>query len=150
MTASPLPAPLPCTGARLRRVSRRMTAFYEHYLRSIGLRLTQYSVLAHLSAEPQSLLDLAALLEMDRTTLSRGLRPLISNGWVVESRGGDARQHLFALSDEGLAFREIAQSRWREAQLALEDALERDFVAALHESLDRALARLKPALPEGN
>ena len=94
-------AALTCTGARLRRLTRRMTVFYEQYLRSVGLRLGQYSILAHLSSEPQSLLELAARLEMDRTTLSRGLRPLILNGWVVESRGTDARQHLFALSGAG-------------------------------------------------
>lgn len=142
--------PLPCTGARLRRLSRRMTVFYEQYLRTVGLRLTQYSVLAHLSDEPQSLIDLAARLEMDRTTLSRGLRPLIAKGWVNETRGSDARQHFFALSAEGLSFRKLAGERWGEAQLALEDVLDRDFVANLHESLDRALTRLKPVLPEEN
>lgn len=142
--------PLPCTGARVRRLTRRMTVFYEQYLRSVGLRLTQYSVLAHLADEPQSLIDLAARLEMDRTTLSRGLRPLIAKGWVSETRGADARQHLFALSTEGFAFRKLADERWCEAQLALEEVLDRDFVASFHESLERALTRLKPALPEEN
>lgn len=127
-----------------------MTVFYEQYLRGAGLRLGQYSILAHLSSEPQSLVELAARLEMDRTTLSRGLRPLIANGWVVESRGTDARQHLFALSGAGRDLREIAHARWCEAQLALEASLDRDFVAALHDSLDRALQRLKPILPEEN
>ncbi|MBX3679686.1 MarR family winged helix-turn-helix transcriptional regulator [Cognatazoarcus halotolerans] len=142
--------PLPCTGARLRRLTRRMTVFYEQYLRSVGLRLTQYSVLAHLSEVPQSLLELAARLETDRTTLSRGLRPLIANGWVSEMRGADARQHLFVLSAEGFAFRALADAHWREAQLALEDVLDREFVEDFHESLERALIRLKPALPEEN
>lgn len=142
--------PLSCTGARLRRLTRRMTVFYEQYLRTVGLRLGQYSALAHLCAEPQSLRELSDRLEMDRTTLSRGMRPLIANGWVVETRGADARQHLFALSAAGIDFREIAQARWCEAQLALEATLGRDFVDALHDSLDCALLRLKPVLPEEN
>ena len=40
-------------------------------MRATGLRLSQYSVLSNLSDEPQSLLQLAARLEMDRTTLTR-------------------------------------------------------------------------------
>jgi DNA-binding MarR family transcriptional regulator len=142
--------PLPCTGARLRRLTRRVTVFYEQYLRAAGLRLTQYSLLAHLDTTPRSLIDLAEALEMDRTSLTRGLRPLIARGWVRESRGRDARRHLFELSAEGLARREQARAHWAEAQLALEAALDRDFVAQLNRTLEDGLARLKPALPEDN
>ncbi|HQU89748.1 MAG TPA: MarR family transcriptional regulator, partial [Denitromonas sp.] len=83
--------PLACTGARLRRLTRRVTVFYEQYLRTVGLRLTQYSVLAHLELEPQPLQILAEKLEMDRTTLTRGIRPLVAAGWIAQTPGADAR-----------------------------------------------------------
>ena len=143
-------APLPCTGARLRRLTRRVTVFYEQHLRAAGVRLTQYSILAHLDRTPQPLTALAERLEMDRTSLTRGLRPLIESGWVSESRGEDARRHLFVLTSAGIAQRELAHEHWRVAQLALEDALERDFVAQLNQTLEDGLVRLKPALPEDN
>ncbi|MCB1906064.1 MAG: winged helix-turn-helix transcriptional regulator [Rhodocyclaceae bacterium] len=142
--------PLPCTGARLRRLSRRTTVFYEQYLRPLGLRLTQYSVLVHLGSAPQALLELADRLEMDRTTLTRSLRPMIDRGWVVVSRGSDARMRLFSLSPDGLALRERARGQWVRAQLALEAVLGREFTGQLNQRLEEALMRIKPALPEEN
>ena len=145
-----LPPPLPCTGARLRRLARRTTVFYEHYLRTIGLKLGQYSMLAHLDAAPQSLQVLADRLEMDRTTLSRGLKPLVAAGWVAPCAGEDARQRCFALTAEGEQMRIRANAVWREAQQALEASMGRDFVALLNDTLDDGLARIKPSLPEEN
>jgi len=150
MAVADAAAPLPCTGARVRKVTRRMTSFYEEHLRAIGLRLSQYSVLASLSDEPQSLLQLAARLEMDRTTLTRSLQPLVAGGWVAQVPGGDARLRMLVLTPEGKRLRKRAQVAWRGAQLALEAQLGRDFVANLNAQLERALAHLKPALAQDN
>lgn len=143
-------APLKCTGATVRRLSRRMTSFYEQHLQRVGMTLSQYSLLAHLSEQPQSLLVLSRRMEMDRTTLTRNLKPLHAEGWIEEVRGGDARQRLLVLTKSGERARRDAREAWRSAQLALEKQLGADFVADLHQQVDRALARLKPALPEEN
>lgn len=140
--------PLACTGATVRRLARRITSFYESRLP--GLKLGQYSVLAHLGAEPQALCALSRRLEMDRTTLTRKLKPLIAAGWVRETSGADARQRLVALTPAGRRVRERARGHWRAAQAALAETLGRDFVPALHAHLDTALARLKPVLPDDN
>lgn len=145
-----LATPLPCTGARLRRLTRRVTVHYEHYLRSLDLRLTQYSLLMHLGTAPQSLLELAERLEMDRTTLTRGLRPLARRGLLAESRGSDARMRLLALTPAGEALRLEARACWAQAQLDLEQVLGRAFVEELNAALEEGLARLKPALPPEN
>jgi len=144
------PWPVACTGARLRRLTRRVTAFYEHHLRTCGLKLSQYSLLVQLSEAPQSLGALAQRMEIDRTTLTRGLQPLLEQGLIGESSGADARQRLFVLTAEGVRVRTIARKQWRQAQLALEANLGRDFVANLHTQLEQALSRLRPALPEDN
>lgn len=143
-------APLPCTGGRLRKLTRRMTSFYEQHLRVVGLKLSQYSVLMNISTEPQTLLRLAARLEMDRTTLTRSLKSLVDAGWVAEVPSDDARQRMLVLTVSGQRFRTEAQQVWREAQLALELQLGRDFVADLNGQLERALSQLKPGLPEEN
>ncbi|HEX9389900.1 MAG TPA: MarR family winged helix-turn-helix transcriptional regulator [Usitatibacteraceae bacterium] len=148
--AAATPVPLPCTGARLRRLTRRMTSFYEQHLRGLGLKLGQYSVLVHLGREPQTLMHLADELEMDRTTLTRGIQPLIEHGWVSEVPGSDARQRCFVLTAQGERFRQDAEAQWCQAQLALEARLGRDFTANLQAQLDQALDRLKPALAEDN
>ena len=142
--------PVACTGARLRRLTRRVTAHYEHHLRASGLKLSQYSLLAQLSPEPQPLTALAERMEMDRTTLTRSLQPLLDRGLVEESAGADARQRLFVLTAGGAGVRSTARRQWRQAQVALEAHLGREFVANLHAQLEQALTRLKPALPEKN
>ena len=144
------PQPLACTGARLRRLTRRVTAFYEHHMRDSGLKLSQYSLLAQLSEVPQSLTALADRMEIDRTTLTRSLQPLLEQGLIGEPAGADARRRLFVLTADGLRARAGARKQWRQAQLALEEHLGRDFVANLHTRLEQALSRLKPALPEDN
>lgn len=142
--------PLVCTGARLRRLTRRVTAFYEHHMRGSGLKLSQYSLLAQLSEVPQSLTTLAERMEIDRTTLTRSLQPLLEQGWIAESSGTDARQRLFVRTASGTRARHSARKYWRQAQLALEQHLGQDFVANFHAQLDQALSRLRPALPEDN
>ena len=127
-----------------------MTSFYEQHLRAIGIKLSQYSVLMHLSAEPQTLLQLADRLEMDRTTLTRSLKPLMDSGWVAETPGKDARQRRLILTASGQRFRKQAQQAWRNAQMALENQLGRQFVSDLNAQLERALSQLKPALAEAN
>jgi DNA-binding MarR family transcriptional regulator len=144
------PQPLVCTGARLRRLTRRVTAFYEHHMRDSGLKLSQYSLLVQLSDVPQALTTLADRMEIDRTTLTRSLQPLLEQGWVAESSGTDARQRLFVRTASGTRARNAARKYWRQAQLALEQHLGQDFVANFHARLDQALSRLKPALPEDN
>ena len=142
--------PIACTGARLRRLTRRVTAFYEYHLRTSGLKLSQYSLLAQLSEVPQSLSALAGRMEIDRTTLTRSLQPLLEQGLVGEPSGTDARQRLFVLTANGARARTVARKQWRQAQVALEVNLGGDFVANLHTQLEQALSRLKPALPEDN
>jgi DNA-binding MarR family transcriptional regulator len=134
----------------MRKLTRRMTSFYEQHLRDIGITLTQYSMLANLDTEPQTLLQLADRLETDRTTLTRNLKALIDNGWVTEAPGDDARQRRLLLTAAGHKFRKQAHAIWSRAQIALEAQLGRDFVANLNAQLENALARLKPALPEDN
>jgi len=143
-------SPLACTGGRARKLTRRMTSFYEQHLRRVGLKLSQYSVLMNISTEPHALQQLAALLEMDRTTLTRSLKALVEKGWVAEMPGADARQRRLVLTPAGQKFRREAHQVWREAQFALEAQLGRDFVSKLNAQLERALAQLKPALPEEN
>jgi len=142
--------PLRCTAASVRRLARRVTSFYEQQMRATGLTLQQYSVLAHLSEQPQSMLQLADRLEMDRTTLTRSLETLLDNGWVAKTAGADARQRLLVLTASGKRLRGEAHASWQAAQRALEQLLGREFVADLHRQLDRALGALKPQLPKDN
>jgi DNA-binding MarR family transcriptional regulator len=94
---------------------------YDQGLRRVGLRTTQYSLLACLSyAGEVRQRDLGRLTSLDETTLIRNLRPLIEAGWVAISPGEDRREKLVRLTEDGAAklkeacpARERAQERLR-------------------------------------
>ncbi|GHD45380.1 transcriptional regulator [Thalassobaculum fulvum] len=134
-------AEMRCTGAALRRATRRVCQFYDDALRSTGLKLTQYSVLSTLSqVEQPSITDLADRLMMDRTTLTRNLGPLQKAGWVRLGRGGDARARVVELTPEGRRMLERARPVWREAELTVRDRLGTDGGEALRRLLADASA----------
>jgi len=135
-----------CTCFRLRKLTRRVTQHYDSYLASAGLRITQFSVLSMLVHDDTlSLSELAARLEMDRTTLSRNLGPLESAGWVRLVPGRDARSRAAQLTAAGRDTWARAKPLWRQAQDALNAALDLERVAALHQLLDDSLAHFSLA-----
>ena len=131
-----------CTCARLRKLSRRVTRVYDAHLAQAGIRTTQYSLLSSAARAPRTVSDLAAEMGMDRTTLTRNLRPLLANGWVRLDVGKDPRSRMVEVTAKGLAARKVASAQWRNAQRALQEALGERFVAQLHSAVDAALAKL--------
>ena len=132
---------LRCTGAALRRTARRVTQVYDDALKPVGLKLTQYIVLNALArVEQPSISDLADRLMMDRTTLTRNLRPLEAAGWTALRRGRDARSRVAVLTEEGRRVLEAARPLWRETELAVRGRLGPDGGRALRALLAQASA----------
>jgi DNA-binding MarR family transcriptional regulator len=107
----------PCACTQVRRLARKLSSFYDTLLSPEGLTITQYSLLANIERGGQS--SHAALAErvgMDRTTLTRNLRPLTRGKWVAATIGEDRRQHLLQLTGAGR--RKLVRSLplWEEAQ----------------------------------
>ena len=141
---APALAETPCTCAALRRTARRLTRAYDRALRPTGLRLTQYSVLANLTrAEGEgrglTVTDLAGRLAMDRTTLTRNLRPLEAAGWLRVSPGPDRRSRAVEITEEGRRVLEEAKPLWQAAERTFRQALGREEAAELRRLLDAAM-----------
>ena len=135
-----------CTCARLRKLTRRITQHYDVRLAPAGLRVTQFSLLATLyHGGPAKLSALAGTMEMDRTTLTRNLKPLADAGFVAVAAGDDARERLVTATERGRRAWLAARGEWRRAQDEVNRALGVGKVAALHELLDESLARLHTA-----
>lgn len=138
--ASP-PAPVGCTNFKLRQLTRRVTQHYDQHLAGSGLKITQYSLLAHADKlGPVAPGELARRMDMGASTLTRNLQPLIAAGWLTMSEGADARSRLVHITEAGRETRRQAQRRWKAAQLALNDKLGAATVVALHGLLDQGLA----------
>ena len=117
-----------CACANLRKATRVVTQAYDSALRPSGLKATQFTLLATLASRGDlPLTRLADAMVMDRTTLTRNLKPLVAKGFVQITDGADQRVREIGLTTSGRAAYDDALPRWRDAQ-------ER-FVAAL--GLDR-------------
>ncbi len=119
-----------------------MTALYDRELAPTGLRLTQYALLATLRREGKdagvAVTDLAAAMDMDRTTLTRNLRPLLDQELVeLGTDPADARVRRALVTAKGNAAFAAAVPRWRVAQDFVNQTLGEGNVLALHEWLDR-------------
>jgi DNA-binding MarR family transcriptional regulator len=108
-----------CMCFNLRRAARIMTQHYERYLRPLGLRATQFTLLAALAqAGPMPMHRLATALGLERTTLTRNLRRLESQGWVSVEEKEDRRVHVVGITEAGREAARAALPAWREAHAA--------------------------------
>jgi len=140
-----------CTCNRLRRLTRRVTALYDHALAPCGLRVTQFSLLSNLLVlQTPALSVLAEAMDMERTTLTRNLRPLITAGWVTVQPGASARRREARLTPIGRAKWEQGKSLWRLGQNALNASLGEAEVARLHQMVDQCLPLLRNPVRGGH
>lgn len=140
--------PLGCTCFKLRKLTRAMSRLYDHHLASVGLKTTQYSVLVNASRAALPVAELAELLGVERTTLTRNLKPLIDAGWVELKPGADSRQRIVTITDAGRDKVKLAYVAWRRAQTEFETLMGRDTVRALHQQLETTMTQLTPLLEE--
>lgn len=62
---------------------------------------------------------LAQLLVMDRTTLTRNLKPLVKKGWLSIGRDKDERVRLISITEMGRSIVVEATPLWRNAQASV-------------------------------
>jgi len=106
--------------ASFRRASRALTQLYDEALRPVGLRATQFTILQALSLTGEvSQGELAQILAMDSTTLTRTLRIMGREGWIAERRGEDRRERLLRLAKAGRYQFNRALPSWEKAQAQL-------------------------------
>ena len=119
-----------CLCLHLRRAARAVARRFDAALRPLGLTNGQFSLLMSLNRpDPPSIGSVAALLAMDRTTLTANLKPLERRGLVkVTVDDADKRTHRLALTSAGRALLVAAGPLWRQT----------------HAAIDRLLAGSKP------
>jgi len=140
-----------CTNFKLRQLVRRVTQRYDAELCQAGLKTTQYSLLSHvLKLGPIRPGDLAAVMTMDASTLTRNLKPMLAAGWLVQSAGDDGRSRLVHVTPAGRDKRAQAQRHWKAAQDGLNHLLGAEHVRALHALVDDSLELLVPVAEQAD
>ncbi|QNK72118.1 winged helix-turn-helix transcriptional regulator [Variovorax sp. PAMC28562] len=135
--------PQDCTNFKLRSLGRVVSRHYDGALTECGLKTSQYSLLSHvIKLGPLRPIDLARAMNVEASTLTRNLKPLLVAGYLTQCEGVDARSRLISITDVGRVKRVEAQRLWRSAQLDLNRILGADRVLALHQLVDDSLELL--------
>jgi len=118
----PAAAPhLPCTCGSLRKASRRVSQFYDSALAPVGIKSTQYSILAEVDRGsvlgPVTMCELAVAMVMDRSTLGHNLRPLQRDELLtLQLTPADRRKRYVVLTEKGKSTLKRARGLWRNAE----------------------------------
>jgi len=106
-----------CACFNLRKAARIVTQIYDDALRPTGLRATQTPILATLLAHaPLTVAELSERTALDRTTLTRSLKPLERDGLIRSRPGGDRRVRELLLTPRGKRVLEKAYPIWLAVQ----------------------------------
>jgi DNA-binding MarR family transcriptional regulator len=131
-----------CVCHKVRMAARAVTRTYDDALRPVGLRATQLAVLVALATEGAvSITALAQTLGMDRSTLTRNVRPLANDGLLAVGHEGWRRSRTVAITERGRARVHEALPLWARAQAKLQRQLGEPQWASVHQSLE-ALGRM--------
>ncbi len=115
-----------CTCSALRHASRAMTQHYERQFRGSGLRATQFTILATIAQTgPLAISELAQILGLERSTLSRNLRLIEDKGWISAVAHDDQRVRRMALTARGRKKAASALPNWKQAEAGAKKVLRR-------------------------
>ncbi len=123
----------PCLRALIRKGGRIAPRNYDILLKPCGVKRTQFSLLADISRNPATTVsELAELLSMDQTTLSRNIRALEKSGCIrLEGEMTDHRIKRIQISDLGVSKMNEARPLWEQAQMAMQRVLGRENVEVM-------------------
>ena len=128
-----------CAHYNLKRTERTLTAIYDKALSPLGLHITQFTLLVTSSgAGSQSIRELADLLAMDQSTLSRNLRPLVTRGLLdVKADKEDARAKRVSITDAGERLIDEVYPLWVQAQEEVKTLFEEEEYGVFLNHLNR-------------
>jgi len=126
-----------CVCFNIRKSARAITQLYEDALRPTGLRATQFTLLVATRVMGTATINsLAKALVMDRTTLTRNLKPLENQGLIRVLPGKtDRREREVTLTITGQDTLAEALPLWKKVQQHVVDELGQGRVTRLLKDL---------------
>jgi len=116
-----------CCCFNMRKVTRAVTQYFDRFLEPTGIRATQFTLLVALfSTKGKTLTEIAETLVMDRTTLTRNLKPLEKLGLIATVQTLDKRSKAYVLTEKGEQIVEKCIPLWQKAQNSVVGALSED------------------------
>lgn len=127
-----------CLCLHVQRAARTLARRFDAALKPFGLTHGQFSLLMSLNRpEPAKMAEVAALLAMDRTTLTANLKPLERRGLAtVTADKDDKRGRRLALTPQGRALLAEAVPVWKRTHAAIDRRLKHSDPDRLRADLD--------------
>ncbi|MFK3691238.1 MarR family winged helix-turn-helix transcriptional regulator [Agrobacterium tumefaciens] len=126
-----------CHCILLRKASRKVSSYYDEALAPLGVNIAQFSLLRNINrTAPVSLTDLAARVELDRSTVGRNAKVLARMGLVAIGHGEDQREAMLSVTEEGHAILEAGAPLWDRVQDDIEARLGPEKTAQLQQLLE--------------
>lgn len=116
-----------CACYNLRRAARAVTQVFDAHFDEIGLRATQFTVLAALAwsgQTPPTVTVLADVLVLEQSSLSRNLAVLERKGLVKLVPGEDRRERIVTLTRGGRTALAKGYPLWKKAQATIAEAVD--------------------------
>lgn len=134
-----------CLCTSLRQTAHAMTAIYDEALAPSGLKITMFRVLRRLAeAQEPTITELAAIVDLDRSSLGRNLKVLERDGLVAFGGGEDERKKVVRLTTKGKAALAKAKPLWLGVQRRMKAKLSAEADALLR-MMSVVRAELGPA-----
>lgn len=112
--------PTSCYCLKTRRASASITKFYDQMLAPCGVTARQYSLLLNIpQTDNCSVRELSDMIDLDRSTLARSLKPLYTQGLIIDNKAPGTRNSQLELTDKGKQVVLQAMSLWEKAQQSL-------------------------------
>lgn len=116
-----------CVCFNFRKTARAVTQLYDGIMKPSGLQGTQFTLLAVISRLESSTINrLSKALVMDRTTLTRNLKPLEKQGLIRVTPGEDQRTRVVIITQQGSKSFNNALPLWKKAQSHIVEKLGKD------------------------
>jgi DNA-binding MarR family transcriptional regulator len=127
-----------CLLTRTRRISRVVTGIYDEALRPHGVNAPQFSLLVIIAKlNGASRAEIGRANHQERSTLTRNLSLLLSEGWIEEIVPRAGRSRPIVMTAAGRELLKSAAGAWRSAQAKAKQLLGEDGVTAIVNAADR-------------
>ncbi|HEV3033331.1 MAG TPA: MarR family transcriptional regulator [Solirubrobacteraceae bacterium] len=130
-----------CLAVRVRLLGRAVTRIYDAALRPHGLTIAQLNLLTSIATrQPVAAGQVAELLSMEISTLSRNARLLEDDGLILIERARHGNGRVLSLTGAGADKLAELRPAWRAAQRQAQELLGDEAAGSIRRLVDRMFA----------
>ena len=134
----------PCICFNLRKASRAITQVYDRMFKEIQMTSSQMAIINSLKIiGPMNVSELSEAMATDRTTITRNLKPLEREKYIIIQPGKDRRSRKIMLTEKGEEVSAKSFELYKEFQAKLYDSFGEEKVEKLCKDLNEAVEHIQ-------